>query len=132
MRVHDATDVPDPTIQTLAQNLKALRKARGWSQADLAHRTGVHITHVSRVETGKYLPAIDFVMKTAKAFGVSLDQLLGDLEEQPEITIEDKDLAERVRLLESLAKDERDALVKVIDAVLTKHRIQQILEKKTA
>jgi|GEM_PF-858299 len=127
---------PGPVINkgvssNLARNMKALRKAHGWSQSDLAERTGAHLTHVNRVETGKYNPSVDFVVKVAAAFGVSVDALLNAQEEDglQEVRIEDKDLAERLRLLESLDKEERDALIKVMDSMLTKQRMRQLLSE---
>ena len=113
----------------LADNLRALRKAKGWSQGDLAQHTGTHLTHVSRVETGKYTPSLEFVVKVASALGVTVDALLKPQEDlTQEVRIEDKALAERLRLLEALDPDERDALIKVIDSMLTKHRMRQLLE----
>lgn len=120
-----------PVLSALAINLRALRKAKGWSQADLASRIGVHLTHVSRVELKMYLPSVDFVVKAADAFGVSVDGLLKSQEDGlQEVKIEDLELGERLRLLEKLEKPERDALITVIDSMLTKHRIRQFLEEK--
>jgi transcriptional regulator with XRE-family HTH domain len=117
----------------LAGNIRQLRKARGWSQSDLAERIGVHLTHVSRVETGKYIPSLDFVVRAAQAFGIAVDALLFKREDNArDVRIEDKNLAERLRLLESLDKDERDALIKVIDSMLTKHRMRELLEQSPA
>lgn len=117
----------------LAANMRALRKAKGWSQSELAERIGVHLTHVSRVETGKYVPALDFVVRAAHAFGVGVDALLAAPDSGlQEVRVEDKDLAERLHLLEALDADERQALIKVIDSMLTKHRMRQLLEAHPA
>jgi transcriptional regulator with XRE-family HTH domain len=70
------TTDPGEALSPLAQNLRRLRTERGWSQGELAERIGVHLTHVSRVETGKYTPGLDFVVKAAGAFGVTVDDLV--------------------------------------------------------
>lgn len=115
----------------LASNLKKARKAKGWSQQDLADRTEANLTHVNRVETGKYLPSIGFVAKAAKALGVTIDSLVSETGEGMEdVHVEDKDLAERLRLLETLEKPERDALITVMDGFLTKHRLRRFLDDK--
>jgi transcriptional regulator with XRE-family HTH domain len=81
------------------------------------------------VETGKYLPSVGFVAKAAKALGVSLDSLVSESGEGLEdVHIEDKDLAERLKLLETLGKHERDALITVMDGLLTKHRLRRFLD----
>jgi len=59
---------------------------------------------------------------------VSIDALLSDSGEGIEdVHIEDKDLAERLRLLETLERHERDALITVMDGLLTKHRMRKFL-----
>lgn len=113
---------------SLGHNIREFRKARGWSQTDLAERIGSHLSHVNRVETGKYTPALDFVINVARAFGVSIDALLADQNDAlEEIKIENKEIAERIRLLESLDDKERDALLTVIDSMLTKKKMKDLL-----
>jgi transcriptional regulator with XRE-family HTH domain len=120
-----------PVLPALARNMRELRKAKGWSQSELAERIGAHLTHVSRVETGKYTPGLDFVIKAAQALGTSVDALLFEGKDlASEIRIEDKDLAERLRLMEKLEDHERDAVITVIDSMLTKQRMRQLLEEK--
>jgi hypothetical protein len=90
----------------------------------------VAVDHFPTVATSKYAPSIDFVVKAARAFGISVDVLLSEPEGGvQEVSIQDKDMAERLRLLETLEKDERDALIKVMDAMLTKQRVRRILEQ---
>lgn len=67
---------PDPEAQVIAQNLRALRLARGLSQAELAQLTGTHLSHVGRAETGAYLPGSAFIKAVAIALQVTTDSLL--------------------------------------------------------
>jgi DNA-binding XRE family transcriptional regulator len=83
------------------------------------------------VETGKYSPSVDFVIELARVFGVSVDAILGEHEDGiQEVRIENKDLVERLRLLESLDEDERQALIKVMDSMLTKKKVIELLTEK--
>jgi len=119
-------------LSPLARNLRALRSERGWSQAQLADRIGVHLTHVSRVETGKYTPGLEFVVEAARAFGITVDQLISEHpHDLQEVRLEDKELSERLRLLEALDPRDREALFTIMDAVLTKQRMKQVLEATT-
>ncbi len=120
---------PDEALSPLAQNVRRLRTERGWSQGELAEKIGAHLTHVSRVETGKYTPGLEFVVQAARAFGVTVDDLVSEHPDGFEdVHLEDKDLAERLRLLEDLDPRDREALFTVMDAVLTKQRMKQVLE----
>ena len=121
---------PDkPILATLAANLRSLRKARAWTQADLAHHTNVHVTHVSRIELEIYMPSLDFAIKAAAAFGVSVESLIS-APSSPDLHIKDIAISERLKLLDNLDAQERDALFTIIDALLTKHRIRQFLDAK--
>jgi len=123
------TTDPGEALSPLAQNLRHLRTERGWSQAELAEQIGAHLTHVSRVETGKYTPGLEFVVKAARAFGITVDELMAEHPEGlEEIHLEDKELTERLRLLEDLDERDREALFTVMDAVLTKQRMKKVLE----
>jgi transcriptional regulator with XRE-family HTH domain len=62
--------------------LKNTREARGLSQADLAKKTGLQPAAVSHFETGNRSPSFDNLRKLADALGVSVDYLLGRIDEE--------------------------------------------------
>jgi transcriptional regulator with XRE-family HTH domain len=55
--------------ENFARNLRALRLARGWSQEELAHRSGLDRTYISSLERLKYAPTLDVLDKLAGALG---------------------------------------------------------------
>ena len=55
-----------------------MRKARGWSQEELADRAGVSRQAVSRWESGSAKPDADKIIAICDLFGVSADYLLRD------------------------------------------------------
>ena len=66
--------VPDQP-QTLGADLRALRKARGVTLADLADRLGRSVGWLSQVERDKSDPSISDLRDMARALGVSLSML---------------------------------------------------------
>lgn len=60
----------------LAQNVKRLRQARGWSQEDLAAEAKLHRNQIGYIEQGERNVGIEAVDKLAVAFGVALGELL--------------------------------------------------------
>ena len=52
-----------------------MRNIQGWSQTQLAEQIGSHLSHINRIETGKYNPSLDVVQKPASVFDVSIDYL---------------------------------------------------------
>lgn len=62
--------------EILASNLRALRRARGLSQEELAHRADIHRTYVSSLERCQYGASIDMVDTLAGILGVQAADLL--------------------------------------------------------
>ncbi len=57
--------------------LKEQREKLGWSQSMVAKKINTSHQNISRWESGKILPSIDFCVKLADLYGVSLDELVG-------------------------------------------------------
>ena len=66
-------------MQRFGEKLRALRKQHGLTMKELAQQMALtgH-GHISNVETGKKSPSLEFVIKVADIFNVSLDQLVRD------------------------------------------------------
>ncbi|HBR44973.1 MAG TPA: XRE family transcriptional regulator [Afipia sp.] len=62
--------------EILAQNLRRLRRARRFSQEELAHRAKIDRTYVSSLERRIYSATIDIVDKLARVLGVEASDLL--------------------------------------------------------
>lgn len=61
---------------TMGEKILNMRKARGWSQEDLADRIGVTRQAVSRWESNNAKPDADKIIAVCEIFGVSADYLL--------------------------------------------------------
>ncbi|TPK66262.1 MULTISPECIES: helix-turn-helix transcriptional regulator [unclassified Mesorhizobium] len=62
--------------EAFAQNLRALRRARGLSQEELAHHAGIDRTYISALERNVYNASIDVVDRLAEVLGVDVAELL--------------------------------------------------------
>jgi transcriptional regulator with XRE-family HTH domain len=60
----------------LARNMKALRKARGWSQETLAGEARLDRTYVSGIERRVRNPTVTVVERIARALKCKLGELL--------------------------------------------------------
>ncbi len=58
--------------QSLGQRIKELRRARGWSQEELAERMESGAKYLSSLERGRENPTLEMLMKLAKALKVDL------------------------------------------------------------
>ncbi|OWY71572.1 hypothetical protein B7486_07745 [cyanobacterium TDX16] len=53
------------------RGLRAARKAKGLTQEELAHRAGVHINYVGRLERGLENPSLKAIAQLAIALGIT-------------------------------------------------------------
>ena len=61
----------------VGKNVRSLREEKGWSQEELADRTGLHRTYISGIERGIRNPTVTIIAKMAKQLDVEPGELLG-------------------------------------------------------
>ena len=64
-------------LTAVGPRLRALRRARGATLAQLAEETGISLSTLSRLESGRRKPTLELLLPLAKAYGVPLDELVG-------------------------------------------------------
>ena len=67
----------DPTIEELVRaRLRAIRRHHGWTLDDLAERSGVGASTISRIETGSRAISLDVLVPLARELGIGVDELV--------------------------------------------------------
>jgi transcriptional regulator with XRE-family HTH domain len=108
----------------IGARLRALRKARGMTQVELAKVLGTQQTAISQVEIGNRGLTIQQVVKLARALRVPTDDILGPSRgSEVEALPKDRQILRRARLMEKLPRAERQALLKTIDAFLKSSQV---------
>ncbi|MGW5573139.1 helix-turn-helix domain-containing protein [Nocardia thailandica] len=64
------------TLDAVGPRLRALRGERDRTLADLAAETGISVSTLSRLESGDRKPTLELLLPLAKAYGVTLDELV--------------------------------------------------------
>lgn len=59
----------------LENRVAELRRARGWSQGELARRAGLSRQALSAIEAGRYLPNVTVALRLARALGCRVEDL---------------------------------------------------------
>jgi transcriptional regulator with XRE-family HTH domain len=67
----------DQTLDAVGPRLRALRKQRGLTLADLSMATGTSESTLSRLESGGRRPTLELLLPLARVYGVPLDDLVG-------------------------------------------------------
>lgn len=60
-----------PQYEIISQIIKA-RDEQGITQAELAERTGIRQSNISRLEGGNYNPSLEFLSRIARGLGMEL------------------------------------------------------------
>ena len=67
-----------PVEDVARQRLRSLRLARGWTLDELARRSNIGASTISRIETGHRRLALDNLAELARALETTVDELLAD------------------------------------------------------
>lgn len=104
------------------ERVAALRRERGWTQRELAPKLGISQRMLAYYEKRQGGPPGDLLEPLTKAFGVSVEVLLGfkghtgsaDKEALPS----SPRLWRRVRQIEGLPMEQRKAILKLLDGLM--------------
>lgn len=117
----------------LAKNLKILREQKGLLQKEVASAVGVHPSNYSKMEKGERDVSIEVADKLAIYFGITLDELVHmDGNIPKEVTIVDKSTTERIKLIQQLDEEDKNAIFRIIDGMLTKSKFKEFFQKNVA
>lgn len=64
-------------LRALSVNLRAARRRAGWTQSQLAARSGLSFGWISGIELGRHVPCVENLVRLCLALGVSVDGVLG-------------------------------------------------------
>jgi DNA-binding XRE family transcriptional regulator len=70
------SDVPYKQSDAFGKRVRKMRRYLDMTQEELANSVGTSRSHISSLERGDYDPKLDTVKKVAKAFKISLDELV--------------------------------------------------------
>jgi transcriptional regulator with XRE-family HTH domain len=114
------------------EKIKKLRQQKGWSQTQLANKMGVRSQHISRYERGNSNPSAETLSKFAEIFGVSVDYLLSEDEENTNTyKIKDKQLQRYFEEVDNLDEEDKNVIKNLIDAVLIRKKVKNLTSEQT-
>ena len=105
---------------SLNARLIALRKQRDLTQQQMADSLGIHVNSLKKYEAGQAQPSLDALKKIALALHVSTDFLLFEEQERGP----SQELALQFEAISQMPLDDQDAVIRVIDAMIVKHKVE--------
>ena len=114
----------------LSEKIVQLRKERNWTQNQLADLIGMAVNQVKRYEKGKSAPSLEAIKKLAVIFGISSDELIFDNGQGVAAQKLDPELLKKFELISKLPKKDRDAVSVLLDGVIIKNQLTDMVAKK--
>ena len=105
-----------------------LRKERGWTQSEVADKIGISVGQVKKYEKGDSAPTLHILARIAMVFGVSSDVLVFEHGAGPAAHKLDAELLKRFEKVAGLPDRERDAILVLIDSVIAKQTLREVIE----
>jgi transcriptional regulator with XRE-family HTH domain len=110
---------------SIGERIAQLRKAKNWSQDELAKEVESSRVMIGKYERGDNSPSIEVLLKLAKSFNVSVDFMMGE----GELSSFDKDLLKRIEDIERLDTDTKKHLFFLIDNVIQNSKTRKAFAK---
>jgi transcriptional regulator with XRE-family HTH domain len=107
-----------------AKRLRQLRQQRGFLQAELAEKVGLHQNQIGRYERGSSRPSGEALKRLADVLGVSTDYLIdGSTEDAAKADFEDRELLRMFKEVERFGDQDKEVVKALIDAFIKKQRL---------
>ena len=106
----------------IGEKIMQLRKAKGWSQTDLAKAVNASREAIGKYERNEAVPAVDTAKKIADAFEVSLDYLVG---EGLNASFDKKNI-QRLQEIENMEPEEKNHVLFTLDALIKSVKLKSI------
>jgi len=117
---------------SLGRKIAQLRKMKDLTQGELAEKLNIHQSMVTRWEKDQVQPKSSSIQRLAEALDASVEDLLHNDEVSPQKKatirgLENTGLVELLGQVHQLDAGDQEALRAVLDAMLTKRRIQDMV-----
>ena len=101
------------TLTGIKDRITELRKRQNISREELAEKIGVHINVIGRYERGETKPSLKIAIKLAATLSVSIDFLVGVINEEV-----NTDLLNQILVVQSLPEEEQRHIKFTLSALI--------------
>lgn len=111
---------------TIGDRIKQLRSEHNLTQSALAEQVGLSYIQIGRYEKGKSKPSSRVLQQLAGALDTTADFLMNGKTEQVQAQLADRELLRQFQEVEQLPERDKSIIKELIDAFLTKRKVQQL------
>ena len=109
--------------KSFGKRLKELRKQKRWTQKELAAMAHIGFSQFNKYECGLHIPPAEKLIELARLLDTSVDYLLSGQAPQ-DCSLHNTRLIKRFRELEQFDAEDQEAVIKLIDAMIVKNKVE--------
>ena len=116
---------------SVGKNIKMIREQKGLMQKEVASIAEMQASNYSKIESGQRDISVEALDKVAQFFGMTVDEVIHfeDTKTLSPVKVEDKTANEKVQLISQLDEEDKHAVYRIIDGMLTKNKFQTFFEQ---
>ncbi len=116
---------------SVGKNIKKIREQKGLMQKEVASIANMQASNYSKIESGQRDVSVEALNKIAQFFGMKVDEIIHfeNAKSPIPIKMEDKTANEKVQLISQLDEEDKHAVYRIIDGMLTKNKFQTFFEQ---
>lgn len=116
---------------SVGKNIKKIREQKGLMQKEVACVADMQASNYSKIESGQRDISVEALDKIAVFFGMTVDEIIHfeDAKTPAPVKVEDKTANEKVQLISQLDEEDKNAVYRIIDGMLTKNKFQTFFEQ---
>jgi transcriptional regulator with XRE-family HTH domain len=116
---------------SVGKNIKKIREQKGLMQKEVAFVADMQASNYSKIESGQRDVSVEALDKIAQFFGMKVDEIIHyeDAKTPTPVKVEDKTANEKVHLISQLDEEDKHAVYRIIDGMLTKNKFQNFFEE---
>ena len=116
---------------SVGKNIKTIREQKGLRQKEVASIAEMQASNYSKIEGGQRDISVEALDKVAQFFGMTVDEVIHfeDAKTLSPLKVEDKTAIEKVQLISQLDEDDKNAVYRIIDGMLTKNKFRTFFEQ---
>ncbi|ANN28807.1 helix-turn-helix domain-containing protein [Vibrio vulnificus] len=112
---------------SIGENLKRLRRDKGWTQGELADNCGIRLGQISKIERNETDPKLSTIYAITKALDCTPNALLMDVSK----TSIDALMEIALERVQKLPETDKEHLLAVIDKYCIAKSLQHLIEHNT-
>ncbi len=110
-------------MNTFGKRLRECRKAKNYSQNELAKMLETNHSVIGKYERDDVKPSIDVVKKLAKRLNTTVAYLIGEAEDSE--IFKDPEMLKRLKEINNLPKDDKHCILYTLDGLLRDFKTRQ-------